>query len=97
MFKRKFTSTFLLLTFYFSSTLTLLNICTRQGKVLYRSRQGAALPSLRYDEMPIKGKKCSQPGNMAFPAWEHDIPTLGIYCRDTSFSLSRDRWLVEAR
>ena len=28
--------------------------------------------------MPIKGKKCSHTGNMVFPAWEYDIPTVGI-------------------
>ncbi len=38
--------------------------------------------SLVFDEMPIKRKKCSHTGNTVFPPWEHDIPTLGIYCRD---------------
>ena len=70
-----FTSTFLLLTFYLPSTLTLLNICTRQGKVLYRSRQGAALPSLRYDEMPFKG-------NMTFPPWEYIVEIRLSVCRE---------------
>ena len=46
--------------------------------------------------MPIKGKKCSHTGNMVFPDWEHDIPTVGINYVPKVISLSGVMMLIKS-
>ena len=47
--------------------------------------------------MPIKGKNCSHTGNMVFPSWEHNIPTVGINFEPKVISLSGVIMLIKSR
>jgi len=63
LFMHYFVSIYLLLYLYFTSTYPLW--------YFYTFVSGRGIVSM-------KEKKCSHVGNMAFPRWERNIPTLGI-------------------
>ena len=81
-FNSNIASIFLLPSFYFASTLLLL--------IIFKPEEGVTL-SLSDSKFRIsfRWKKCSHSGNVAFPVWEHDIPTLGISSKPKVCCLSR--------
>lgn len=83
-FSRNFTSILPLLYLYFASTLHLLifyQLSIKRKKVW----RCCVVLNDTIVKISIRWKNCSHGGNMVFPCWEHNIPTVGTYYKPKAF------------